>query len=414
MYTRPRYLPLAISTLDRYPIMTSLFASQEGQLVADSKEPSWFQNSSKRVIPNHLVPKKKLGFQLSTVSNKKDSKSSSSISTTSKSGLFNATDFNVITFGNRRQGSSVGILGDTLTLLLNDHADSTTTLDNDDIPLYNNAEDLPPTRSLYDLNDEAFISLSKPAQHTESFINKDPRSFNNAFARKEEAAASSIEEEKKIKLNSLQNNDSAILVFGYPETMANQVIAYFLEFGTILENFEATKNSKQSSVNIFDSIATTGAFPSSDTPSFRSGATPPPPIFSGYSWVKLTYDNPSSAIDALQESGSVFNGVLIGVVPYTKEAVEKLQKRKLSAMEDIGGDVQAFGRADAGKTDTAVTVDGTDIQASYIKRLDIKDGSELFLKSAATNAAKLSQDSSNKKLGVWGTISNYFFGFHDL
>lgn len=397
--------------------MASLFASQEGlgQLVADPKEPTWFQNSSKRVIPNHLVPKKKLGFQLSTVSNKKDSKSSSATAATSKSGLFNATDFNVITFGNRGQGSSVAVQGDTLALALNEQAaDSTTTLDYDDIPLYNNAEDLPPARSLYDLNDEAFISLSKPAQHTESFINKDPRSFNNAFARKEEVTSASIEEEKKSKLNSLQNNDSAILVFGYPESMANQVIAYFLEFGTILEDFEAIKNSKQASGNIFDAIATTGAFPSSESPAFRSATAPPPPIFSGHSWVKLTYDNPSSAIDALQESGSVFNGVLIGVIPYTKEAVEKLQKRKLTVLEDIGGGVQASGLADASKSDKPAIGDNNDIQTSYIKRLEIKDGSEMFLKSAATNAAKLSKDNGNKKLGVWGTISNYFFGFHDL
>lgn len=394
--------------------MTSLFASQEGlgQLVADSKDPSWFQNTSKRVIPNHLVPKKKLGFQLSTVSNKKDAKSTSALSTASKPGLFNATDFNVITFGNRGQGTSAPLLGDALALILNDQADTTTTLDYDDIPLYNNAEDLPPARSLYDLNDEAFISLSKPAQHTESFIHKDPRSFNNAFARKEEVATTSVEEEKKIKLNSMQNTDSAILVFGYPESMVNQVIAYFLEFGTILEEFEATKNSKQASANIFDAIATTGAFPSSDSPTFRSGTTPPPPIFSGNSWVKITYDNPSSAMDALQESGSVFNGVLIGVIPYTKDAVEKLQKRKLTAVEDIGGGVQALHRPDASASDKPVI--GDDVPTSYIKRLEIKDGSELFLKSAASNAAKLSADNSNKKLGVWSTISNYFFGFHDL
>lgn len=396
--------------------MASLFATQEnpGQLVAESKEPSWFQESSKRVIPNHLVPKKKLGFQLSTASNKKDTKSTSDISSTSKSGLFNATDFNVITFGNRAQGSTASVLGDAQALLLNDQADSTNTLDNDDIPLYNNAEDLPPARSLYDLNDEAFISLSKPAQHTESFIHKDPRSFNNAFARKEEAVSVSVEEEKKIKLNSLQNNDSAVLVFGYPETMVNQVIAYFLEFGTILEDFEVTKSSKQASANIFDSIATTGAFPSADASSSRAGTAPPPPIFSGNSWVKLTYDNSTSAIDALQESGSVFNGALIGVVPYTKEAVEKLQKRKLSVSEDVGGGVQALGGADARKTDAAIVGDGGDLQSSYIKRLEIKDGTELFLKSATTSAAQLSQEKSNKKLGVWGTISNYFFGFHDL
>ncbi|EEQ39736.1 Nup53/35/40-type RNA recognition motif family protein [Clavispora lusitaniae] len=398
--------------------MSYLFSTQEGvgHHASESKEPSWFQSSTKRVIPNHLVPKKKLGFQLSTVANKKDSKTSSSISTADKSGLFNATDFNVITFGNRTKSSSVS-QGDTSALLLSDQPDSASILDNDDIPLYNNAEDLPPPRSLYDLNDEAFISLSKPAQHTESFIHKDPRNFNNAFARKEDVQAALTEEEKKTKLNSLKNNESAILVFGYPESMANQVIAYFSEFGTILEDFEATKGSKMASSNVLDSIATTGAFPVSDISHHESNhPTPPPPIFSGKSWVKITYDNPSSAIDALQESGSVFNGVLIGVVPYTKDAIEKLQKRKLSVSEDVGGGLKTTKRPESTKVDESVLGDANDIQGSYIKRLEIKDGSEMFLKSASMNgvSSKDSQDNKRAKLGVWGTISSYLFGFHDL
>lgn len=384
--------------------------------MAERKDPTWFQNPTLRVIPNHLVSRKKPGFQISTVANsKKDSKSTSGSNNSASAGGFNATDFNVITFGNRPHRTSSASYADTLALYLLDAENTTANYDNDDIPLYNNSEDVPPSRSMYDLNDEVFMSLNKPAQHTESFINKDPRTFNNLFAKGDDKAKAAAEDDKKILKNPLLNSESAILVFGYPERMANQVIARFAEFGTILEDFEAAKSTKEVSHGFIDIIPTTGAFPSA-TQETASEKLPPPPIFSGKSWVKLTYDNPSSAIDALQESGSVFNGVLIGVVPYTKDAVEKLQRRKLTSVEDIGGGLPTLVHSESNKVDKGVIGDSNDMQASYIKRLDVKDGSELFLKVNAGNGdpSTGSSKKSNGKLGVWGTISNFFFGFHDL
>ena len=53
------------------------------------------------------------------------------------------------------------------------------------------------------------------------------------------------------------------------------------------------------------------------------------PIFSGKHWIKLTFDNPNSALQALQENGNVFNGSMIGVVPYHKSIIEKLENRKI-------------------------------------------------------------------------------------
>lgn len=383
--------------------------------MAERKDPAWFQNPTLRVIPNHLVSKKKPGFQISAVASRKDSKSNG-LTGNSAAGGFNSTDFNVITFGNRPHRASSASFADTLALYLPDAENTTTNFENDEIPLYNNNEDMPPSRSIYDLNDEALMSIhSKPAQHTESFINKDPRSFNNLFAKDDGQSPATADDDKKILKNPLLNSESAILVFGYPEQMANQVIARFAEFGTILEDFEAAKSGKDATDRVIDIIPGTGAFPSAAQESAIE-KQPPPPIFSGKSWVKLTYDNPSSAIDALQESGSVFNGVLIGVVPYTKDAVEKLQRRKLTTLEDIGGGLPTLVHSESNKVDKGVIGDSNDMQASYIKRLDIKDGSELFLKANATGGdpSKGSAKNSNAKLGVWGTISNYFFGFHDL
>ncbi|GEQ67023.1 hypothetical protein JCM33374_g686 [Metschnikowia sp. JCM 33374] len=401
--------------------MTSLFGSQEPpkQLGPEKKDPAWFQNSSRRVIPNHLVPKKRLAFQLSgSANNKKDTKSSSTGQSSSNNNAFNSTDFNLISFGNTAHRNSTASHADTSSLFLTaDSHDTSHTFDNDDIPLYNENEDLPPARSLYDLNDEVLISLNKPAQHTESFINKDPKTFVNAFYQKSDISKAT-DEDAVSNLSPLLNTESAILVFGYPEAMSSQVIAYFSEFGKILEQFEASKQSKNTQANILQTITTTGAFNARDGLDTRAGASsaaPSLPIFSGNSWVKITYDNPTSAHDALQESGNVFNGVLIGVVPYTKDAIEKLQKRKLSSSEDIGGGFQLFSHKETNEVDKGVIGDSNDMQASYIKRLDVKDGTGLFLKANANGSQEgQGEKKEEPKLGLMGSISKYFFGFHDL
>lgn len=403
--------------------MTSLFGQQEPTkpMGSESKDPSWFQNSSRRVIPNHLVPKKRLAFQLNgSGTHKKDAKTSGLDSNSGNKNAFNSTDFNLISFGNpAAHRNSTASHADSLSLFLTGDAhDTSQTFDNDDIPLYNDNEDLPPARSLYDLNDEVIISLNKPQQHTESFINKDPKTFVNAFHQKNDLV--NIPEVDALrKLNPLLHTESAILVFGYPETMSSQVIGYFSEFGLILEQFEALKPSKNTNANILLAITTTGAFNTdSDHVNKGSTSTQTLPIFSGNSWIKITYDNPASALDALQESGSVFNGVLIGVVPYTKDAIEKLQKRKLSVLEDIGGGFQLVSLKESQETDTGVLGDSNDVQGSYIKRLDIKDGTGLFLKANGnghgTPGMAEGEKKEEKKLGLLATVSKYFFGFHDL
>ncbi|OBA23360.1 MPPN-domain-containing protein [Metschnikowia bicuspidata var. bicuspidata NRRL YB-4993] len=387
--------------------MASLFSLQETskQIGAEPKQPLWYQNSARRVIPNHLVPRKRLAFQLSgTSTNKKDSKQSATNGASSNNNAFNSTDFNLISFGNTAHRTSSAGHGDSLSLFLTaDGHDISQSFDTDDIPLYNENEDLPPAKSLYDLNDEVVISLNKPQQHTESFINKDPKTFVNAFHQKSDVS-STPEEDPAAKLSPLLISESAILVFGYPEAMTSQIIGYFSDFGTILEHFEALKNRRNENANIL--LAGT------QTSSSSSGL----PLFSGNSWVKLTFDNPASAQDALKESGSVFNGVLIGVVPYTKDAIEKLQKRKLSPLEDIGGGFQLLTRNISNEVDKGVAGDTNDLQASYIKRLDVKDGTGLFLKANGTGAQSEGLDEKGKgeKLGLLASVTKYFFGFHDL
>lgn len=384
--------------------MTSLYSNDAlTKIGSESSQPVWFQTSTKKIIPNHLTLKKRPGFQLSAVAGKKDTKSGTSGSTRSVS----SSEFNVVSFGTNPHKNSVSGT-DSLLLLLNGGNDMI--LENDEIPLYNNSEDLPPLRSLYDLNDEVMISLNKPVQNTDSFIHKDPRQFSNIFS-KEEVLMSRDDEKNTLK-NALLNSEAAILVFGYPENMANQVIAHFLELGTILEKFEASKESASLAKNTLSTFA--GSFPLSSDPT--KDDTRQVPIFSGQSWVKITYDNPTSAIDALQQSGTVFNGVLIGVIPYTKDSVEKLQKRKITLLEDIGAGLFAYSNSAASKGEQGTLGEQTDIQPTYARRLDIKDGSGLFLtaQNNQTTPSTGDQKKNSQKLGFWGAVSNYLFGFYDL
>lgn len=41
-------------------------------------------------------------------------------------------------------------------------------------------------------------------------------------------------------------------------------------------------------------------------------------------------------MNALQENGCIFNGNLLGVVPYHKSVIDKLEKKKVFVNEDIG------------------------------------------------------------------------------
>lgn len=377
-----------------------------------NSQPTWFQNPKRRTIPNHLVPKRKSGFQLtSTSTSKKDSKNKKDLLQSNDSSQFNLLSFGAsqrkaLTSSGTFDGTNnVGSLYDTSLGDISKYDKTFNDTLTDDFPLYSNGDDLPPSRSIYDLNDEVLISLNKPAnQHADAFINKDPKNFNNVFNRDGNLNKNSEQtKEDTLQSNPLQNGETAILVFGYPESMANQVILHLQEFGTILEEFEVTKQ-KNSLLKHYQN---------------NNGNIKPQivPILSGRSWVKITYDNPSSAIDALQENGCVFNGVLLGVIPYSKNSIEKLQKRKLTKEEDIGGGVEyqlnTFDNTQ--KKDDAIVGDSNDVQGSYITRLDIKDGSNFFLQSNSTDPTKSESDKKKEEnLGLAGKLFRYFFGFNEL
>lgn len=337
----------------------SLFTPQQTVTTqSQPNQPEWFNNHKKRTIPNHLAPKKKPGFHINSAS--KNNNTRRSISGSSDGSLPGGStvstkeQFNVLSFGSQ-QKKNISVTD--RTVLFDETIDES-------FDLNQTNDDLPPTRSIYDLNDE--ILFSKPKQNVDSFISKDPKNFNNVFNR--DVPAKVVE-----AVVTPKTIESAVLVFGYPENLSSQVIQYFKEFGDIMEEFEVGNFSSNSKAII--------------------------PIFSGKNWVKITYDNSNSAFDALQENGSVFNGILLGVIPYNKISIEKLKKRKLTDFEDFGKvDLGSYRKPSEGE-----------VQGEVAVRLEIKDGSEFFLK--ATEEAK---NVNVEKLGWGSLIARYLFGFHEL
>ncbi|CCH59395.1 hypothetical protein TBLA_0B05680 [Henningerozyma blattae CBS 6284] len=129
-------------------------------------------------------------------------------------------------------------------------------------------------------------------------------------------------------------SETAVIIFGYPESVSNSIISYFAKFGNILEDFQVLRgpsglNSNSTTLRLRNNIKTNNMQNDVEV-------TKKYPIFTGDGWVKLTYDLPSAAIRALQENGTVLSGSLIGCIPYSKAAVEQLASCKIDKIDDIG------------------------------------------------------------------------------
>lgn len=349
--------------------------------------PTWTQKEKKRVIPSHLAPKRKPGFHVLDVASSKSKNNSgrdrSALSSVgnpdarnTSNAFTNNDSYNIMSFGSRRlfdhtKSGYDDTIHDTLV------SDDVTTAD----------QDLPPTKLLHDLNADVLDSEARQNHDPDAFSNRDPASFKNIFnpkPTKDESAAP-----EPVNHDTPSQQDLAVLVFGYPESHAGQIIQHFKDFGDILEDFDVSKAHSASLLKH----------------SQRKNSASVP-ILCGELWIKITYKSPRMAMDALQENGSVFNGSLLGVIPYSKSCVEKLEKRVLLLAEDIGGLKVPL--------DTGIDLNNTKPStagiSSLFSKLDIKDGSNLFLAlDGETN-----KPSQKEQLGLLGKMSRYFFGFNDL
>lgn len=321
--------------------------------------PAWHLNHKKRVIPNHLEAKKKLSFQILSDGKK--------LTTTQK--LVVDDGFNLLSFGQNKRG-------DKLTMFDDLRFDETI---NDTVEEVTFGDDQPPLRLIHDLTEEVLVS--KPRQKVDSLLSKDPKQFPLVFSSKSPTTAHHEEPQTS------SQQELAVIVFGYLDARAPQVIRYFRECGPILEKFDLG-----SPMTLLTAVKHTKKMV---------------PIFSGPSWVKITYELPELALDALLRNGTVFNGEFIGVMPYSKDAVEKMERRQLSADEDVGKlDSQLL---DGKPHDDRATQMAPPL---LVLKMEIKDGLKLFVKADATPNTKTS--AGQTKMGWVENATKKLFGFYEL
>ncbi|EHN03303.1 Asm4p [Saccharomyces cerevisiae x Saccharomyces kudriavzevii VIN7] len=426
--------------------------------------PSWVNNPKKRSTPHTVIRRKTTKQNSSSDISQNDDSSSINISMRSFSKQ------NQDTRQNERNKSAAN---------------------NDLNSLLSNFNDAPPTVTLQDWQrEDEFGSI--PSLTTQFVTNKyaakklnssayDSKNTPNVFDKDSYVRIANIEknhsnnDENTADTNSgnahgtssKSSNLSAVIVFGYPESIANEVIKHFSLFGHIMEDFQVLRLGRGISPSSFK------LFHNDDTSSDHSDSTVNKTItikgrdnesiskkyaiFTGESWVKLTYNSPSSALRALQENGTIFHGALIGCIPYSKNAVEQLAGCKVDNIDDIGefniSMYQYSSTSSSSNTPSPPNVSLTndtflnkDSNASAIsvgnatnllgpklvnpqsKRLDVKDGKSLFIQNANANSniptllqsleSKMRQQEAryrnNESAGFIHKLNNWLFGWNDL
>lgn len=149
------------------------------------------------------------------------------------------------------------------------------------------------------------------------------------------------------------------------------------------------------------------------------------PIFLGQGWVKVTYDNPNSAIRALSDNlTDDGNGNILGVIPYRREDLEILLRQKINDDLNIGEGLNGLSHElelekklvdnDIGRylsNSRTENLNGNNGNSSNSddKRfrsssLIIKDGSKLLMKNNIERDTK----------AIWHKGISYFFGNGDI
>ncbi|CAB4254487.1 similar to Saccharomyces cerevisiae YDL088C ASM4 Nuclear pore complex subunit, part of a subcomplex also containing Nup53p, Nup170p, and Pse1p [Maudiozyma barnettii] len=253
--------------------------------------------------------------------------------------------------------------------------------------------------------------------------------------------------------HSQPQQETAIIVFGYPESISNLIITHFSHFGSILEDFQVLRSA--SGINV-------STLKNKNQNITNNNEDRKYPIFTGEGWVKITYDSRQSAVRALQENGSVFTGTLIGCVPYSKNAVEKLASCKIDKHDNIGeNDIAVSGTVSPlqvldtddntyGVENKKFTSLSSNENQSTNKnlsqnnesnqimpqnvflpnhKLTINDGKSLFVHNTDTNNRNFLQDLENKMRkqetpintgsntqtnGVLHSVNNWLFGWNNL
>ena len=146
------------------------------------------------------------------------------------------------------------------------------------------------------------------------------------------------------------------------------------------------------------------------------------PIFIGQGWVKITYDNPNSAIRALAENlTDDGNGHILGVIPYRREDLEILLGVGISDYLNVGDGLKGLSHELELDLQLADNEIGRYLNAQRERRRDLqvsqngdvkvtksgvglKDGSNLFL---------IKQHEAEKKT-LWNKSMGFLFGTGEI
>ncbi|SCU78594.1 LAFA_0A07426g1_1 [Lachancea sp. 'fantastica'] len=403
------------------PALGAGSGSQSFEQNPEASKSSWFNNPRKRTIPQSIVKR-------STKSEPSESAGEQGNSATIPT---NGSGFGAVTFGTRRSNGEYNNTNKK-THELRDSLPNAILIDSNEAP---------PTKSLYDWQREDEFGSMLPAQHSDVPFNSqslgpskkisDASALPNVFDKTPQAEPS-----KQFNgsangtgvADATKRGESAVIVFGYPESIFNQIIIQFSKFGTILEDFEVLRGASginAATLRLRNKHASDG------------GNRRKYPIFTGDGWIKLTYDSAASALRALQENGVVYGGCLIGCVPYTKSAVEQLASCTIEKSDDVGSfSPAAHAVPNAGVNSIQIggdtpgkLHDAHDSNAFYLKsqRLDMKDGKGLFvnngtnptqgknfLQTIETKIQEDQQERSKGSNGVVAKVNNWLFGWNDL
>lgn len=415
-------------------------------------EPSWYNNPKKRVIPQNLVKRSTLRNGLknndhNTSINDSNNDSNNELdsnfyhgtgSLKSKNELLNGTTyqnvgsgFNNITFGSKKNlidfnnGNGLNKKGDNIF-------NSSSQINNDTLLIDSN--DAPPLVSLNDWKREdefgsipnsAFINtnivnndgiknsinsssinnnanLNSIQNHSNNPLSDTKRSSTNVFDKNDSVNTVSnknntINKDKQNKVT--QNNEFAIIVFGYPESVSNNIITHFSHFGNILENFEVLRRT--TGINRF-TINTSSSSNNANTKNLDIEFKYP--IYTGDGWVKLTYNSQASALRALKENGTIFAGSLLGCVPYSKNIIEQLASCKINKNENIGENTLNITNLSSPTTVTSNINNNALSNGNNLMNQTNDIVSNQFNLSTADNSRSAEQFSNN----VFGSVSNEF------
>lgn len=365
--------------------------NQKTNAAQQQTQPLWFNNPRRRLIPSQAVKRESIG----DIDN-----DTTSFLTKNKPISNSNPGFKTLTFGTRRTNAQLA------------HVNAF-------------SDELPPSRTISDLkredlseghlsfaNDTAngnasLISNGGAKDGNRSLIQSNggtPLKFSSQniipahLTREAESSAfstpsKSFDSSRPLSSSPLRpDNESAVLVFGYPESIANSVIKHFAKFGRILEDFEVTRVD----------------------PLFSQQKSKTYPIFTGEGWIKLTYDNKASAMRALEESGSVFHGTMIGCVPYSKQAIENIASISITNTDNIGESDLVQQQANPMQPDGL-----SHYTNNFQHRIQAKTDDQIFVKPTKDTKGIYSRRTETKPnegegKNVLNKFSNWFFGWEDL